>query len=190
MKRIAIIAALLLAASCSPKIAPTESAATDTDLYDFHRDGNNVSWAKVYYYDAKDEPKVREWLRRSFSITEDGEKMKGQYKGKLPREEVGIPCGKTVVVLLKPSEVDFVAEFREGRMRVVVDRITWYYDTELTARSGMFSVSQPLQPSTLNDIAITCGRWAPAFLRSSGNQLQLMLEYLFTPRKSTLSDEW
>ena len=34
MKRIAIIAALLLAASCSPKIAPTESAATDTDLYD------------------------------------------------------------------------------------------------------------------------------------------------------------
>ena len=190
MKRIAIIAALLLAASCSPKIAPTESAATDTDLYDFHRDGNNVSWAKVYYFDAKDEPKVREWFGRTFSAEERGDgKLYGEYHGKLPLEEAGLTWGKTAILLQGETEVVFFAEFREGRVRIVADKITFFDDSK--AKPGQRVVAnRGFSPTSLNEYAITEGVWRQGFVRTVAAQLQKQLEYLFTPRKSTLSDEW
>lgn len=196
MKRILLLAAVLLvAASCGSTAnmaSLPETTREDTDLYNFHRESGDVYWSEVFYYAPEDSAAVREWMLRSFPITENREDrvIVTTEKKCLPVTEAGMDRMSTSIILLKPSVINFVAEFRHDRMRITVEDITWYWDTGLTTRSGIYSVSQSFTPSSFEEIAIKDGIWNNTFYKFTAKQLQQQFEYIFTPRLRKERQEW
>lgn len=190
MRRFIFIFSTLIIASCGAAVPITEDSQ---NFLHFHSDGYSVSWTEIYQYAAADSAAIRDWYNTSFDISDNKpERIIGKTrKSKLPTSEIGLDPMSTIMILLKPCEAYFIAEFKENRCRVIVNEIIWDPDMGVTARSGHIAISQGVGVMSLSHIALSDRSWKGAFVKNSGPQLDRMLEYVFMPKpQQSNHNEW
>lgn len=190
MRKFIFIISTLVITSCGAAVPITEDSR---DFLHFHTDGYSVSWIEIYQYAAADSAAIRDWYNTSFDISDNKpERIIGKTrKSELPTSEIGLDPMSTIMILLKPCEAYFTAEFKENRCRIIVSEVLWDPQMGVTSRAGNMSISQGVGTMSLSHISLSNRSWKGAFVKNSGPQLDRMLEYVFMPKpRLTSSDEW
>lgn len=191
MKRIAhLILATFIISACGAAVPITQDSQ---DFLHFHSDGYSVTWSEIYQYAPEDSAAVRDWYNTAFDISDNqpGRIIGKTRKAALPTREIGLDPMATIMILLKPCEVYFTAEFKENRCRVLVNEIIWDPEMGVTSRSGGLAISQGVGTMSLSEISIAERSWRGPFVKNSGPQLDRMLEFVFMPRPQQAADtDW
>lgn len=148
------------------------------------KDGS-VTWTKVYEDQEMDA--AREWFIDHFNIEHKAEtKLTGKTsENVLPLQSVGLSINRVVLVLQHPCVVYFTVDFKEDRYRVRVNNIIWNPQMALNAGGSFIGIGT----IDLAELALRRGQFAPAFLRHTGEELDMLLEYMFNAPADYISEE-
>lgn len=180
MKRTLLSTALLLLCifSIEAKKQPV------TEYLNFKVDNGVLIWAKVYDFAQTDSVAVREWFNQEFILTknEDSVIYGETRKEILPYQAVGLKTGYTSMILLDPCVVYFTIHLKEGRYKVIVNKIVWDWLTLTSSSNEKISLSQ---------YSISEGAIKPRFISSgAAKQLDDILSYLFQPKVLREDTDW
>ena len=160
------------------------SYAQDT-VNNFTIKDGTVTWTKVF--ESQKAETAREWFLDHFDIERKADaKLTGKTpENVLPVQAVGLNINRVVLAIQHPCVVYFTVEFKEDRYRVRVNNIIWNPQMALNAGGSFIGIGT----IDLAELALRRGQFAPAFLRHTGEELDMLLEFMFNAPADYISEE-